>query len=143
MKTLLLLPCLCAMIFFAVSCRSNYPPVMPLGAENTDEIEVRRNVQFADLPVPQGFKFNRKASGNFQGSALRGGTVIYDGIWNVAEASEWYRQEMLKTGWEFTDISVVNDYDIRHRYVKANETAKVRIWRPKNLLRVEIDVDKQ
>jgi hypothetical protein len=124
-------------------CQRHREPVMAL-APHPDEIEVRRNVQFADLPAPKNFKFNRKFSKNFQGSSLRGGAVVYDGTWNVAETSQWYLAEMPKTYWRLTDTVFVNDYDVTHTFAQGDEIAVLRIWRPANdNARVEINLDKR
>lgn len=131
-------------LLLTAGCRSNYPPVMPLGeAGNSGAIEVRRNVQFADLPSPKVFKFNRKYSRNFQGSCLRGGTVVYDGTWNVADTSDWYLREMPKTGWKLRNTVFTNDYDVIHEFVKDDEMIRMRIWHPNTMvLRVEMNIDK-
>lgn len=132
-------------LLLMAACRSNYPPVMPLGEGGaaSANIEVRRNVQFADIPAPKGFKFDRKLSRNFQGSALRGGTVVYYGTWTVQEASNWYLAEMPKTGWRLAGTVFASDYDITHTFVKGDEELVMRVWRPGNLnLRVEMNIDK-
>lgn len=130
-------------LLLMIACRGNNPPAMALSDGSAPAgIEVRRNVQFADIPAPRGFKFNRKYSSNFQGSALRGGTVVYDGTWNVAETSNWYLREMPKTGWQHRATTFATDYDVVHDFVKGDEMIKMRIWRPGSDLRVEMNIDK-
>ena len=74
--------------------------------------------------------------------SLRGGTVVYDGTWNVAETSNWYLREMPKTGWQHRATEFATDYDVVHDFVKGDEIIKMRIWRPGSTLRVEMNIDK-
>ncbi|GHV23021.1 hypothetical protein AGMMS49959_14960 [Planctomycetales bacterium] len=138
-----------AVLFAALTvCGCQHSPRAPVMALPTataaGEVAVLRNVQFADVPAPQNFRFNRRLSHNFQGSALRGGVVVYDGILTVGAASDWYLAEMPKTGWQYVKSEIVKDYDIRHVFAKGDELATLRIWRPAGgNARVEIALDKE
>jgi hypothetical protein len=130
----------------AAGCQHSLrPPAMalPEPRDACARVEILRNVQFADLPAPhRDFRFNRRASQNFQGSYLRGGNVVYDGYWAVAAICDWYLAEMPKTGWHLERDDAANAYDRTYFFRKNDEVATIRVWHVNDLTRVDIGIDK-
>lgn len=109
--------------------------------ETTGEAQVRKNIQFADIPVPANFKFRKNLSKTFQGRLMRFGTLIYDGVWNVWETNQWYLNKMPEGGWKLTGSKSKGDYNIINTFKKGRETATVRAFEQGNKIRVEIKIN--
>lgn len=131
----------------SVFCGCGSPVVDDLPAANvhtpdtTGQIEVRHNVQFADVPAPRIFKLRRNLCTSFQGSKLRFGKVVYDGIWNTYNTSQWYLKEMKLSGWKLDKTEYPNDYHARHYFSKGSETALVNIFQHGGVTRAEIMIN--
>ncbi len=123
------------------------PKVDDLAAANANtpnapqQIEVRHNIQFADVPAPRVFKLRRNLCTSFQGSATRFGKVVYDGIWNTYNTSQWYLKEMKLSDWKLDKSEYPTDYHAKHYFSKGQETALVNIYRVNGNTRVEIMVN--
>lgn len=111
--------------------------------ETPEQISVRKDVQFADIPVPYEFIIRRGDSNSFQGSAMRFGKLVYDGIWNTFNTSQWYMKEMPASGWRLVDTKYPNDYAATHVFSKEDETAVIKIYRHEGNTRVEIDINEK
>lgn len=109
--------------------------------ETPEQISVRKNIQFSDIPVPIDFVIRRNDSNSFQGSAMRFGKLVYDGIWNTFNTSQWYMNEMPASGWKLADTKYPNDYAATHVFTKEDETAVVKIYRHEGNTRIEIDIN--
>ena len=115
-------------------CTERVPPVIddpeaqhPYSADIGKQVEVRKDVQFADIPAPMEFGLDSRKTKTFQGSAMRFGILVYKGIWNVWETNQWYQKNMLDAGWKLIDAEFENDYHVISYYKKLREMAVVDI----------------
>ena len=99
----------------------------PYSANIGSQVEVRKNVQFADIPAPQEFSINKTETKTFQGSSMRFGTLIYTGIWNVWETNQWYLNAMEEAGWKLISTKFDNDYYVKSFFRKKDETLALEI----------------
>lgn len=106
-----------------------------------DQVEVRMNVQFTDIPVPEGFLLRRNLTHTFQGSSFRFGTLVYDGIWGFAPTNNWYRAEMPRSGWKLVSSRYPNDFEGEHTYSKDDETAVIHMISTDTGVRVTVKIN--
>ncbi len=99
----------------------------PYSADIGSQIEVRKNIQFADIPAPQEFSLNKEETMTFQGSSMRFGTLVYAGIWNVWETNQWYLNAMEEAGWKLIHSKFINDYNVENFFKKGRETVFLTI----------------
>lgn len=99
----------------------------PYSADIGKQIEVRKNVQFADIPAPMEFGLDKNKTKTFQGSSMRFGVLIYKGIWNVWETNQWYIKNMTDAGWKLIDTEFEDDYHVKNYFKKLREIAVVDI----------------
>ncbi len=99
----------------------------PYSANIGSQVEVRKNVQFADIPAPQEFYINKVETKTFQGSSMRFGTLVYSGIWNVWETNQWYLNAMEEAGWKLITTKFENDYYVKSFFKKKDETVALEI----------------
>lgn len=92
------------------------------------EVQVRQKVQFTDLPVPEIFVLRRNDIDSFQGSAMRFGSLIYDGIWNTFNTSQWYLHEMPLNGWTLAKTDYPDEYTAEHIFKKGEEQVLVQVF---------------
>lgn len=99
----------------------------PYSANIGSQVEVRKNVQFADIPAPQEFSIDKLNTKTFQGSSMRFGTLVYSGIWNVWETNQWYLNAMEEAGWKLLNSKFENDYYVKNFFKKKDETVALEI----------------
>lgn len=100
----------------------------PYSADIGSQVEVRKNVQFADIPAPQEFTIDKVNTKTFQGSTMRFGTLVYSGIWNVWETNQWYLNAMEEAGWKLINSKFENDYYVKNYFKKMDETVVLEIY---------------
>lgn len=86
--------------------------------------------RIADVPVPQGFKFDVGQSNDRVTGSTRVVSHLYKGgigAPNVAETTDFYRQMMPGSGWQKMEESF-NDKVRRFIFAKGNENCYVSIW---------------
>jgi len=76
------------------------------------DVAVKRDIQFADIPVPFGFILRRNNLFSFQGSSFRFGRFTYEGAWTLKKTVEFYKEEMPKFQWQLMTAS--HSFDIRN-----------------------------
>ena len=99
----------------------------PYSANIGSQVEVRKNVQFGDIPAPQEFTLDKQKTKTFQGSTMRFGTLVYAGIWNVWETNQWYLNAMDEAGWKLINSKFENDYLVKNYFKKQSEMAAIEI----------------
>lgn len=135
---------LVAGIGLAAGCQSYLSDAQAANVANESqpgEVQVRQKVQFTDIPAPEVFVMRGKVADSFQGSAMRFGTLTYDGIWNTFNTSQWYLNEMPLNGWKLIKKEYPSEYGAEHTFVKGKETAIVSIYRYKGNTRVAIMIN--
>lgn len=95
-------------------------------AESGD-ISVKRNVQFADLPVPMGFLLRRDESYSFQGSTFRFGRFRYEGVWGMTQTVAFFRSQMPLTHWYPEVDESKGRWQHEFLFAKANERCRVEV----------------
>lgn len=69
------------------------------GAAPQGEVNLYRDVQFADIPVPAEYYLVPEESHTFQGSLFRNGTLVYEGGLDWINALSFYQQQLPAAGW--------------------------------------------
>jgi hypothetical protein len=95
-------------------------------AESGD-ISVRRNIQFQDIPVPLGFVLQREDTFSFKGKTFRFGRFHYRGVWSLRKTSEFYRDQMPLSGWEFVDAEAPERFIVVQVWGKGRERCRLEI----------------
>lgn len=102
------------------------------------KVDVRKKIQFPDIPTPEVFVLRRDDTDSFQGSGMRFGMLVYDGIWNTWNTSQWYMDHMKLTEWKLVDTKYPGEYEAVHTYTKGEEKAVIHIYRYQGNTRLEI-----
>jgi hypothetical protein len=76
-------------------------------------VNFSRDVAFEDIPVPAGFKLERKTSYSFQNDTTRVGRLVYEGRGSINQVLAFYQQQMPLHGWQ--EMSYI-DYRSSVRY---------------------------
>lgn len=105
------------------------------------EVKVRQKVQFTDIPAPEVFVLRRNSIDSFQGSGMRFGSLIYDGIWNTFNTSQWYLHEMPLNGWKLIKTDYPSEYAAEHSWKKGEEELLLQIYRYEGNTRVVLMVN--
>ncbi len=111
------------------------------GATAPGEVKVRQKIQFTDLPAPEVFVLRSNSIDSFQGSAMRFGTLIYDGIWNTFNTSEWYLHEMPLNGWKLVKKDYPSEYESLLVWKKGEEELILRVSRYNGNTRVSMMIN--
>lgn len=111
------------------------------GRSAPGEVKVRQKVQFTDLPAPEVFVLRQNNIDSFQGSAMRFGSLIYDGIWNAFNTSEWYLHEMPLNGWKLVKKEYPGEYECNQTWKKGEEELLLQIYRHNGNTRVVIMIN--
>jgi hypothetical protein len=82
-------------------------------AASAPQVQFSRDVTFEDIPVPAGFKLERKKSYSFQNDVTRVGRLSYEGRSSINNVLAFYQQQMPLHGWQ--EMSYV-DYGSSIRY---------------------------
>lgn len=93
-------------------------------------IEVRKNVQYEDIPVPFKFEFDEDESWaytKFEGLplAVRSCTLYYHGDRPLVELRNWYEDQMPLHDWKLERTD--NDSQVRMLFVKPGDTEEAEI----------------
>lgn len=83
------------------------------------EVNLARDVQFEDIPMPQGYMLNTNASFSFQGSNSRSGMFTYFGPVEWTEALRFFRSQMPMAGW--TPGATERGFDFRVLHFRKGE----------------------
>ncbi|MCX7933824.1 MAG: hypothetical protein N3A66_01020 [Planctomycetota bacterium] len=111
--------------------------------EEGGEVAIKRDIQFADIPVPLGFILRRNNLFSFQGSSFRFGRFTYEGAWTLKKTVEFYKEELPKFQWQLATAS--HSFDIRKSteienmlYTKGRERLRVVVISTPEGITVEI-----
>jgi hypothetical protein len=94
------------------------------------DVGVQRDIQFADIPVPQGFVLRPDEYYSFASNAFRMGEFKYEGLASHKRTSAFYLAEMQRSGWEHleTTCEKAGDTDIETQlYAKKRERCEIII----------------
>lgn len=104
------------------------------------DVNLYRDVQFDDIPVPPEYWLLPRETHSFQGASFRSGFFVYDGQLEWTVALDFYREQLPGFGWE--QESVERGFDFRIlRCRKGPESLIVTIRQIRNGSRVEIQLD--
>ncbi len=88
----------CAQLFWVLGLPfGNRMPFNP--AEEPTDINIQRNVQFADVPVPMNFALRWPESQSYRSVNLRTGDFLYEGAWTYRRTAAFYERQMPLAGW--------------------------------------------
>ncbi len=111
--------------------------------EEGGEVAIKRDIQFADIPVPIGFVLRRNNLFSFQGSSFRFGRFTYEGAWTLKNTVEFYKEEMPKFQWQLA--TATHSFDIRNSteienmlYAKGRERLRLVVISTPEGITVEI-----
>lgn len=104
------------------------------------DVNLERDVQFADIPGPQEYRLVPQDSYTFQGSTFRTGMLVYEGPVEWSAALDFYRAQMPRFGW--TPEQVERGFSVRVLpFTKGQERAIVTVRQIRNGSRAEIQLD--
>jgi hypothetical protein len=94
--------------------------------EESSGVSIKRDVQFADLPVPMGFEIIRDKSFSFSGHSFRYANFRYEGAWTFRRTTAFYLEQMGVSGWTLED-SRSEGYAASYIYRKGRERCRVNV----------------
>ncbi|MDR1745265.1 MAG: hypothetical protein LBS30_05880 [Planctomycetota bacterium] len=125
-----------------VGCNEAYRDEwLAVGPESRQgDVSVYRDVQFADIPVPEEYVLLPVESSSFQGSLFRNAHLVYQGFLEWTRALDFYRERLPQAGWQLNKTE--RGYDFRVLYFdKGQEKLIVVVRQIRNGSRAEIQLD--
>lgn len=135
---------LVAALAFAVAagCAAQGPGEwLTVGPESRQgDVSVFRDIQFADIPVPEEYVLLPRESSSFQGSLFRNAFLVYQGFLEWTQALDFYREQLPRAGWQLNRTD--RGYDFRVLYFdKDQEKLIVVVRQIRNGSRAEIQLE--
>lgn len=119
--------------------RDDWVAVNP-GSSQGSDVTLYRDVQFADIPVPQEYTLLPGGSHSFQGGLFRNGVLKYQGPLEWTAALDFYRVELSAAGWKLENTE--RGFDVRVLYFsKGGEKLIVVVRQIRNGSRAELQLD--
>ncbi len=117
---------LVAALAFAVAagCAAQGPGEwLTVGPESRQgDVSVFRDIQFADIPVPEEYVLLPRESSSFQGSLFRNAFLVYQGFLEWTQALDFYREQLPRAGWQLNRTD--RGYDFRVLYFDKDQEKK-------------------
>lgn len=130
-----------AAMAFASGCIQETPTAYwSTTAPVAGDVNLARDVQFQDIPMPQGYMLNTNASYSFQGSQSRSGSFLYFGPVEWTEALDFFRTQMPLAGWTPGATERGFDFRVMH-FQKGEEKAILTIRQVANGSTTEVQLD--
>lgn len=129
-------------LLWAAGCEQGYrDDWLTVGPESKQgDVSLFRDVQFADIPVPEEYDIVPRDSYSFQGAMFRNGMLVYQGQLDWSIALDFYRAQLPRAGWRL--VKTEKGYDHRVLYFdKGQEKLIVVVRQIRNGSRAELQLD--
>lgn len=104
------------------------------------DVSLFRDVQFADIPVPEEYDIVPRDSYSFQGAMFRNGMLVYQGMLDWRQALDFYRTQLPIAGWRQTRTEKGFDHRVLY-FDKGQEKLIVVVRQIRNGSRAELQLD--
>lgn len=129
---------LAASLLLAAGCQQQQGGGMT--GQGGGDVTLYRDIQFEDIPGPEGYRLLPSESHSFQGSMFRSAVLHYEGMVEWTRAIDFYRTELTRTGWELRKIERGFAFRILH-FHKGQEQLIVTVRQLRNGSRAELQLD--
>ena len=118
--------------------RNEWVSVGPESAQG--DVTLYRDVEFADIPVPEEYVLLPLESYSFQGSLFRNGMIKYQGPLEWTEAIRFYHTQLPAAGWMLQKTDKGFDFRVLY-FQKGQEKLIVVVRQVRNGSRAELQLD--